>query len=120
VKVGIVGAGLVGSTAAYALVMSGVGRQVVLVDRNAARARAEADDLSHAVPFAHPLDALAGDSEDLAGARLVILAAGVGQRPGEGRLELLARTPRSSGRSSRPCSTTRPRRCWWSRRTPSM
>jgi L-lactate dehydrogenase len=91
VKIGIVGAGLVGSTAAYALVTSGVGRQVVLVDRSPARARAEADDLSHAVPFAHPLDVRAGDYADLAGAQLVILAAGVGQRPGETRLELLAR-----------------------------
>jgi L-lactate dehydrogenase len=36
-KVGVVGRGFVGATAAYALVMSGVGRQVVLVDRNAAR-----------------------------------------------------------------------------------
>jgi L-lactate dehydrogenase len=91
VKVGIVGAGFVGSTAGYALVMSGVGRQIVLVDRNPARARAEADDLLHAVPFAHPLDVLAGGYADLSGARVVILAAGVGQRPGETRLELLAR-----------------------------
>jgi len=91
VKVGIVGAGFVGSTAGYALVMSGVGRQIVLVDRNQARARAEADDLLHAVPFSHPLDVFAGGYADLAGARVVILTAGVGQRPGETRLELLAR-----------------------------
>jgi L-lactate dehydrogenase len=71
--------------------MSGVGRQIVLVDRNEARARAEADDILHAVPFAHPLDVLAGDYPDLAQARVVILTAGVGQRPGETRLELLAR-----------------------------
>ena len=90
-KVGIVGAGFVGSTAGYALVMSGVGRQIVLVDRNQARARAEADDLLHAVPFSHPLDVFAGGYADLAGARVVILTAGVGQRPGETRLELLAR-----------------------------
>jgi L-lactate dehydrogenase len=90
-KIGIVGAGLVGSTAAYAMVMSGVGRQIVLVDRNEERARAEADDLLHAVPFAHPLDVLAGDYTDLAGARVVVLTAGVGQRPGETRLELLGR-----------------------------
>ncbi len=90
-KIGIVGAGFVGSTAAYALVMSGVGRQIVLVDKNAARARAEADDLLHAVPFAHPLDVLAGEYAQLAGARVVILTAGVNQRPGESRLELLAR-----------------------------
>jgi L-lactate dehydrogenase len=90
-KVGVVGAGFVGATAAYALVMRGIGRQIVLVDRNEARARAEADDLLHAVPFAHPLDVVAGGYRDLAGARVVLLAAGVGQRPGETRLELLAR-----------------------------
>jgi L-lactate dehydrogenase len=90
-KIGIVGAGLVGATAAYALVMRGIGRQIVLVDRNEARARAEADDLLHAVPFAHPLDVVAGGYADLAGARLVLLAAGVGQAPGETRLQLLAR-----------------------------
>jgi len=90
-KIGIVGAGLVGSTAAYALVMRGVGRQIVLVDRNEARARAEADDLLHAVPFAHPLDVVASGYAGLAGARVVILTAGVGQLPGETRLSLLAR-----------------------------
>jgi L-lactate dehydrogenase len=90
-KIGIVGAGFVGSAAAYAMVMRGVGRQVVLVDRNEARARAEADDLLHAVPFAEPLDVVAGGYADLVGARVVILTAGVGQRPGETRLSLLAR-----------------------------
>ena len=90
-KIGVVGAGFVGATAAYALVMRGVGRRIVLVDRNEARARAEADDLLHAVPFAHPLDVVAGGYPDLAGARVVVLTAGVGQRPGETRLSLLAR-----------------------------
>ena len=54
-KVGIVGSGFVGATAGYALVMQGVGREVVLVDKNEARASAEADDIRHAVPFASPL-----------------------------------------------------------------
>src|SRR5436190_15933813 len=90
-KVGVVGAGLVGSTAAYALVMRGVGREIVLVDRNLARAQAEADDLRHAVPFAHPLEVRAGDYSDLAGCRAVVLCAGVGQKPGETRLQLLRR-----------------------------
>jgi L-lactate dehydrogenase len=90
-KIGVVGAGFVGSTAAYALVMRGIGRRIVLVDRNEARARAEADDILHAVPFAHPLDVVAGSYADLAGAQVAILTAGVGQRPGESRRELLAR-----------------------------
>src|SRR5512139_4122024 len=90
-KTGIVGSGFVGATAAYALVMRGVGRRVVLVDMNQARAEAEADDILHAVPFAHPLEVSAGDYADLAGCRVVIVSAGVGQKPGETRLQLLER-----------------------------
>src|SRR5919108_3685157 len=90
-KTGIVGSGFVGATAAYALVMRGVGRRVVLVDQNKARAEAEADDILHAVPFAHPLEITAGDYADLAGCKVVIVSAGVGQKPGETRLQLLGR-----------------------------
>jgi L-lactate dehydrogenase len=90
-KTGIVGSGFVGATAAYALVMRGVGRRVVLVDQNRARAESEADDILHAVPFAHPLEVTAGDYRDLAGCKVVIVSAGVGQKPGETRLQLLER-----------------------------
>lgn len=90
-KIGIVGCGMVGSASAFALVMRGVGREVVLVDANAARAEAEANDIYHAVPFANPLTVRAGGYADLAGARVVVIAAGVAQRPGETRLHLLQR-----------------------------
>jgi L-lactate dehydrogenase len=90
-KTGIVGSGFVGATAAYALVMRGVGRRLVLVDQNRARAESEADDILHAVPFAHPLDIVAGDYEDLAGCKVVVVSAGVGQKPGETRIQLLGR-----------------------------
>jgi L-lactate dehydrogenase len=90
-KVGVVGCGMVGSTSAYALVMGGVGREIVLVDVNRARADAEANDIYHAVPFAHPLTVRAGDYADLDGARVVIIAGGVAQKPGETRLQLLQR-----------------------------
>jgi L-lactate dehydrogenase len=90
-KVGIVGSGLVGATAAYALVMRGIGREIVLVDRNVERAGAEADDILHAVSFAHPLNVAAGDYGDLAGSRVVVITAGVAQKPNETRLQLLAR-----------------------------
>lgn len=82
---------MVGSSSAYALIMSGVGREIVLVDLNRARAEAEANDLFHAVPFAHPLTVRAGDYPDLRGARVVVIAGGVAQKPGETRLELLQR-----------------------------
>jgi L-lactate dehydrogenase len=73
------------------MVMRGVGREIVLVDLNRQRANAEADDLQHAVPFAHPLNISDGDYTDLADCRVVVITAGVGQRPGESRLELLGR-----------------------------
>jgi L-lactate dehydrogenase len=90
-KIGIVGCGFVGATAAYAMVMRGVGREIVLVDMNSKRAQAEADDIFHAVPFAHPVSVRAGEYADLAGCRVVVIAAGVGQKPGETRLQLLER-----------------------------
>jgi L-lactate dehydrogenase len=71
--------------------MRGVGREIVLVDLNRARAEAEANDIYHAVPFAHPLTIRAGDYRDLAGARAVVIAGGVAQKPGETRLHLLKR-----------------------------
>ncbi len=54
-EVGIVGSGFVGAAAAYALVMQGFGREIVLVDKNIDRAEAEADDIGHAIPFARPV-----------------------------------------------------------------
>jgi L-lactate dehydrogenase len=71
--------------------MSGVGREIVLVDLNRARAEAEANDIYHAVPFANPLTIRAGDYPDLAGAHVVVIAGGVAQKPGETRLQLLKR-----------------------------
>ncbi len=88
-KVGIVGAGLVGSTTAYAMVLRGVGRRIVLVDLNKDRARAEAGDLMHAAPFAEPLMVKDHDYDALEGCKAVIITAGVSQKPGETRLDLL-------------------------------
>ena len=90
-KIGVVGCGMVGSASAFALVMKGVGREIVLVDVNPARAQAEANDIYHAVPFAHRLIVRAGAYEDLAGARVVVIAGGVAQKSGETRLQLLQR-----------------------------
>lgn len=90
-KVGIIGTGMVGSAAGFALVLGGGASEVVLIDHNPARALAEAEDISHAVPFGRSVLVRAGDYADLAGAGVVILAAGVSQKPGETRLQLLER-----------------------------
>lgn len=90
-KVGIIGAGMVGSSAAYALAMLGVASEIVLVDRNMDLAQAQAEDISHAVPFVSVTVVRSGDYDDCAGAGVVIISAGVSQKPGETRLELLGR-----------------------------
>ena len=90
-KIGIVGAGMVGASAAYAIALLGSAREIVLVDINAEMARAQAEDIAHALPFAARGNVRAGDYAALDGAAIVIIAAGVSQKPGESRLDLLAR-----------------------------
>jgi L-lactate dehydrogenase len=90
-KIGVVGTGQVGSAAAYAMALLGTATEVVLVDANPALARAQAEDIGHAVPFASATRVASGGYPELAGAGIVIVAAGVAQRPGETRLALLGR-----------------------------
>lgn len=90
-KVGIVGTGMVGSTGAYSLVMAHAASEIVLVDMDADRAHAEAEDIGHAVPFAGSAVVRSGTYAELANADVVIIAAGVAQRSGETRLRLLER-----------------------------
>lgn len=93
-KVSIIGSGAVGSTAAYALVLRRIASELVLIDINKPLAVAQAEDLLHATPFTSPARILAGDYSDLLGSRVVILACGVSQKPGETRLQLLERNAR--------------------------
>lgn len=90
-KVGIVGAGMVGSAAAFSIVLRGVASELVLVDQDERLAAAQREDILHATPFTHPVALRSGAFSDLIGSAVVILAAGVSQRPGEARLELLSR-----------------------------
>jgi L-lactate dehydrogenase len=90
-KVGIVGCGFVGSTAAYTLVLKGLVNELVLIDINAKMAQAQAEDILHATPFARAVRVVAGDYSLLERADAVILCCGVGQRPGETRMQLLER-----------------------------
>ncbi|MBV8594025.1 MAG: L-lactate dehydrogenase [Caulobacteraceae bacterium] len=90
-KVGIVGAGMVGSTAAYATVLLAAASEVIIVDVNETLAQAQAEDILHAGPFLSPTRVSAGRYDDLRGAGVVLLCCGVAQRPGETRLQLLDR-----------------------------
>ena len=90
-SIAIIGCGHVGSTSAYALMLRGVARELILLDINRGVAEAEAMDLQHAVPMTRPVRIRAGDYRDAAKASIVIIAAGVGGEPGESRLALLER-----------------------------
>jgi L-lactate dehydrogenase len=90
-KVGVIGCGFVGGSAAYAMVLRGVAHELVLVDINTALASAQAEDILHAVPFGTPARIIAGDYSALKGAAAIVLACGVNQKPGETRLQLLSR-----------------------------
>ncbi|HEU0236310.1 MAG TPA: L-lactate dehydrogenase [Candidatus Limnocylindrales bacterium] len=90
-RVVVVGAGHVGASFAYALVLSGLASEIVLIDADRRRAEGEAMDLAHAVPFAKPARIWDGDYPDCTGAAVTVIAAGGSQRPGERRLDLARR-----------------------------
>jgi len=96
-KVGIVGAGRVGAACALALVARGSAREVVIVDRTRARAKAVATDLRYGAPLGAEVTLRDGDYSDLEGAGVVLVTAGVNEKSGgatdrsdpNGRLKLL-------------------------------
>ncbi|MGK7865422.1 lactate/malate family dehydrogenase [Falsiroseomonas sp. E2-1-a4] len=89
-KVGIVGAGQVGAACGFLLAQTPGVDELVLVDQDAARAASEAADIGHAAAFGPAAQVGAGDYADLAGAQLVVIAAGANLKPGQTRLDLLA------------------------------
>jgi L-lactate dehydrogenase len=90
-KVAIVGAGNVGTSFAFALLLSGLASEIVLVDANENKVRGEAMDLNHAVPLVTPTRITPGTYTDCKGAAVTVITAGSAQRPGETRLNLLQR-----------------------------
>jgi L-lactate dehydrogenase len=90
-KVGVVGTGLVGSSFVYALLIREVATEIVLVDVNSEKAIGEVMDFNHGLSFGRPVKISAGGYADLSGAQVVVIAAGVSQKPGETRLDLLSK-----------------------------
>jgi L-lactate dehydrogenase len=96
-KIGIVGAGKVGSACALAAVVRGSARNIVIVDRTRRRAKAVATDLRYGSPLCPKTEVVDGDYEDLADAALVMITAGINEKAGgatdrndpQGRLRLL-------------------------------
>ncbi|HHY45986.1 MAG TPA: L-lactate dehydrogenase [Firmicutes bacterium] len=90
-KISVLGAGYVGSTFAYALMISGLASEIVVVDVNARKAEGEALDLSHGVPLVRPVVVRSGTMDDMKDSDIVAISAGTAQRPGETRLDLVHR-----------------------------
>ncbi len=91
-KVAIVGTGMVGMSYAYAMLNQGACDELVLIDLNIERAKGEAMDLNHGLPFAgSSMRIIAGDYSECRDADIVVICAGVAQKEGETRLDLLQR-----------------------------
>ena len=90
-KVAVVGAGFVGATSAYAMIISGICSELVIIDINKDKLNGEVLDLVHGASFVKPVKIVAGNYEDAAGAGVVLITAGVSQKPGETRLDLVNR-----------------------------
>ena len=87
-KVTIIGAGSVGSTIAYNMVVTGIASEIVLIDINAKKAEGEAMDILQGVPFCSPVSIYAGTYADAKGSDIVILTSGMPRKAGQSRLEL--------------------------------
>ena len=91
-KVVIVGTGMVGMSYAYCLLNQSVCDELVLIDVNKKRAEGEAMDLNHGLAFANSsMTIYAGEYDDCSDAEIVVICAGVAQKQGETRLDLLKR-----------------------------
>lgn len=91
-RIAIIGAGHVGATAAYALMLRALFREIVLIDSDAQRAAAEAKDIADANALARPARIWAGDYADAAAASIAVITAGTATHGSETRLSVAARS----------------------------
>ena len=90
-RVIIIGIGAVGSTTAYTLLLRSRMEELVLIDVNHQKAVGDALDMNHGLPFVGKVRVWAGGYEDCQEADIIIITAGVAQKPGESRVDLLKR-----------------------------
>ncbi|MCK9554706.1 L-lactate dehydrogenase [bacterium] len=88
-KISIIGCGNVGIRCAYALVIKGVVRKIVLVDLDRNRAEGESMDLNHGAPYVRPVEIIAGGYPDIHDSEIVIITAGAKQKHGQSRIDLV-------------------------------
>ncbi|MCI9444549.1 MAG: L-lactate dehydrogenase [Oscillospiraceae bacterium] len=90
-KAAIIGCGLVGSSIAFRFLQQGLFSQLVLLDVDQDRAEGEAMDLSDGLPYGATMEITAGSYDDITDCALVVITAGVNQKPGETRLDLIGK-----------------------------
>jgi L-lactate dehydrogenase len=88
-KIAIIGAGNVGSTFAFSLMISGLAREIVLIDKNDLLAKGECMDLNHGLSLAHPTKIYAAGFEGCENADIVVITAGENQKPNQTRIDLV-------------------------------
>jgi L-lactate dehydrogenase len=88
-KISIIGAGFVGSTTAYRILLANFASEIVLVDRTYDKAEGEAFDLSQSASFGNNARVRSGEYKDIEGSSFVIVTAGRGRKPGEDRTDMI-------------------------------
>jgi L-lactate dehydrogenase len=88
-KISIIGAGSIGATTAFALLQKEVAREIVINDINQEKALGEVLDLMHGSSLNSPCNVILGSLEDTRDSDIIIITAGVAQKPGETRLDLV-------------------------------
>ena len=90
-KISIIGAGFVGSTTAYTIMQAGLASEIVLIDINKDKAEGDVMDMNHGISFVSPVKIMSGGYELIKNSAVIIITAGVNQKPGETRIDLLKR-----------------------------
>ena len=87
-KVMVIGAGNVGATVAYTLILENLASEIVLVDVNKQKAKAEVLDMNHGIANFKQVKVREGDYSDCPDCDLIIISAGIARKPGQTRLDL--------------------------------
>ena len=90
-KISIIGEGFVGSTTAYTVMQAGLASEIVLIDINKDKAEGDVIDMNHGISFVSPVKISTGGYELIKNSSIIIITAGVNQKPGETRIDLLKR-----------------------------
>ena len=90
-KICMIGAGMVGATSAFAIANHRIASELVIIDVNNEKAEGEAMDISHGLITMGSMNIHSGSYEDVKDSDIIVIAAGLGRKPGETRLDLAAK-----------------------------